>query len=56
MGALQGKEEWMTERAIETDVLVVGGGGAGFRAVIGAREKGASALGESTRAAPPEMR
>ena len=29
---------------IETDVLVVGGGGAGFRAAIGAREKGARAL------------
>ena len=33
----------MTERVIETDVLVVGGGGAGFRAAIGARESGASA-------------
>ena len=33
----------MAERTIETDVLVVGGGGAGFRAAIGAREKGASA-------------
>ncbi len=32
----------MAERTIETDVLVVGGGGAGFRAAIGAREKGAS--------------
>ena len=32
----------MTERTIETDVLVVGGGGAGFRAAIGAREKRAS--------------
>lgn len=30
----------MTER-FQTDVLVVGGGGAGFRAAIGAREKGA---------------
>ena len=29
---------------IETDVLVVGGGGAGFRAAIGAREKGADVL------------
>jgi succinate dehydrogenase/fumarate reductase flavoprotein subunit len=29
---------------IETDVLVVGAGGAGFRAAIGAREKGARAL------------
>ncbi len=28
----------------ETDVLVIGGGGAGFRAAIGAREKGARAL------------
>jgi len=34
----------VTGRTIETDVLVVGGGGAGFRAAIGAREKGASAL------------
>ncbi len=31
----------MKERRIETDVLVVGGGGAGFRAAIGAREAGA---------------
>jgi succinate dehydrogenase/fumarate reductase flavoprotein subunit len=30
----------MMENVIETDVLVVGGGGAGFRAAIGAREKG----------------
>ena len=29
---------------IETDVLVIGGGGAGFRAAIGAREKGAEVL------------
>lgn len=29
----------MQRRVIETDVLVVGGGGAGFRAAIGAREK-----------------
>jgi succinate dehydrogenase/fumarate reductase flavoprotein subunit len=29
---------------IETDVLVVGGGGAGFRAAIGARERGARAV------------
>ena len=29
---------------IETDVLVVGGGGAGFRSAIGAREKGARVL------------
>jgi succinate dehydrogenase/fumarate reductase flavoprotein subunit len=34
----------MTGRTIEADVLVVGGGGAGFRAAIGAREKGASAV------------
>ena len=32
----------MTGRRIQTDVLVVGGGGAGFRAAIGAREKGAN--------------
>ncbi len=31
-------------RTIETDVLVAGSGGAGFRAAIGAREKGAKAL------------
>ena len=31
----------MTHTRVETDVLVVGGGGAGFRAAIGAREKGA---------------
>ncbi len=31
-------------RDIATDVLVVGGGGAGFRAAIGARERGATAL------------
>jgi succinate dehydrogenase/fumarate reductase flavoprotein subunit len=31
----------MAVRTIETDVLVVGGGGAGFRAALGAREKGA---------------
>lgn len=31
-------------RTISTDVLVVGGGGAGFRAAIGARERNASAL------------
>ncbi len=29
---------------IETDVLVIGGGGAGFRAAIGAREKGVSVI------------
>jgi succinate dehydrogenase/fumarate reductase flavoprotein subunit len=34
----------MTERKIETDVLVVGGGGAGFRAAIGAREKDAKVV------------
>ncbi|RJX32448.1 MAG: FAD-binding protein [Desulfarculus sp.] len=34
----------MTATEIKTDVLVIGGGGAGFRAVIGAREKGAEAL------------
>lgn len=33
----------MTDKVVTTDVLVVGGGGAGFRAAIGAREKGASA-------------
>jgi succinate dehydrogenase/fumarate reductase flavoprotein subunit len=31
-------------RIIVTDVLVVGGGGAGFRAAIGAREKGAQVI------------
>jgi len=31
-------------RVLKTDVLVVGGGGAGFRASIGVREKGASAI------------
>ncbi|MCK4512178.1 FAD-binding protein [bacterium] len=30
-------------RVLQTDVLVVGGGGAGFRAAIGARERGARA-------------
>ncbi len=34
----------MAEGMMETDVLVVGGGGAGFRAAIGAREVGAKAL------------
>jgi len=34
----------MAERVIETDVLVVGGGGAGFRAAIGARDAGVRAL------------
>ncbi len=33
----------MAVRTMETEVLVVGGGGAGFRAAIGAREKGARA-------------
>ena len=31
----------MAERIIATDVLIVGGGGAGFRAAIAAREAGA---------------
>jgi succinate dehydrogenase/fumarate reductase flavoprotein subunit len=31
----------MTQKILETDVLVVGGGGAGFRAAIAARDKGA---------------
>ena len=34
----------MSERTIETDVLIIGGGGAGFRAAIGAREAGVRAL------------
>lgn len=34
----------MSEPLVETDVLVVGGGGAGFRAAIGAREKGVKVL------------
>ncbi len=34
----------MAGRTMETEVLVVGGGGAGFRAAIGAREKGASVV------------
>jgi succinate dehydrogenase/fumarate reductase flavoprotein subunit len=34
----------MAERSIQTDVLVVGGGGAGFRAAIGVREAGTRAL------------
>ena len=33
----------MTDNVVTTDVLIVGGGGAGFRAAIGAREKGARA-------------
>jgi succinate dehydrogenase/fumarate reductase flavoprotein subunit len=35
--------DFMAERTVETDVLVIGGGGAGFRAAIGAREKGVRA-------------
>jgi len=34
----------VAESTIDTDVLVIGGGGAGFRAAIGAREKGARTL------------
>jgi len=34
----------VAERVIETDVLIVGGGGGGFRAAIGARERGARVL------------
>jgi succinate dehydrogenase / fumarate reductase flavoprotein subunit len=34
----------MNERLIQTDVLVVGGGGAGFRAAIAAREKGVTVM------------
>jgi succinate dehydrogenase/fumarate reductase flavoprotein subunit len=34
----------MAEKTIQTDVLIVGGGGAGFRAAIGVREAGARAL------------
>ncbi len=34
----------MSEELIETDVLVVGGAGAGLRAAIGAREKGAKTI------------
>jgi succinate dehydrogenase/fumarate reductase flavoprotein subunit len=34
----------MPDKTIQTDVLVVGGGGAGFRAAIGVREAGAKAL------------
>ncbi len=34
----------MADKSIQTDVLVIGGGGAGFRAAIGAREAGAKAL------------
>ncbi len=34
----------MTEREMETDVLIVGGGGAGFRAAIGAKEEGVRVL------------
>ncbi len=34
----------MKQNTVKTDVLVVGGGGAGFRAAIGAREKGAKVI------------
>jgi succinate dehydrogenase/fumarate reductase flavoprotein subunit len=34
----------MAGRTMETDVLVVGGGGAGFRAAIGAKERGSSVV------------
>ena len=34
----------MAEQVIETDVLVIGGGGAGFRAAIAAREKGVRSM------------
>ncbi|MBI5118621.1 FAD-binding protein [Candidatus Poribacteria bacterium] len=34
----------MKQETIETDVLIIGGGGAGFRAAIGAREKGAEVV------------
>ena len=34
----------MAYRTFETDVLVVGGGGVGFRAAIGARERGARVM------------
>ena len=34
----------MDTKAIETDVLVIGGGGAGLRAAIGAAEKGATTM------------
>ncbi len=34
----------MTEQIFKTDVLVIGGGGAGFRAAIGAREKGVRSM------------
>lgn len=37
-------EKALETRTTETDVLIVGGGGAGFRAAIGAKEKGASAI------------
>lgn len=41
---LRKEGDYMAANVIETDVLVVGGGGAGFRAAIGTREKGAKAL------------
>lgn len=34
----------MSEKFIETDVLIIGGGGAGFRSAIGAREEGVNVL------------
>ena len=34
----------MAENILVTDVLVIGGGGAGFRSAIGAREKGATTI------------
>ncbi len=34
----------MKQEPVKTDVLVIGGGGAGFRAAIGTREKGAKTL------------
>jgi succinate dehydrogenase/fumarate reductase flavoprotein subunit len=43
MDSKQGRRT-VTQKTITTDVLVIGGGGAGFRAAIGAREKGAKTL------------